>query len=70
MFARNPSDPLCDAASRAGVLVVAELGKIEVRQIERLRRWPAVGMIAVIAASATTPIARTTATPCCRAFII
>jgi Glycosyl hydrolases family 2 len=52
MLAHNPSDALCDAASRAGVLVVAELGKNEVRQIERIRRWPAVGMIAVSGGSA------------------
>jgi hypothetical protein len=51
MCVRNPSDALCDAASRAGVLLVAELGKADVHEIARLRRWPAVGIIAVTASA-------------------
>ena len=47
---RNPSDAICDEASRVGVLVVAALEQSEVHEIRRLRRWPAVGMIAVSSA--------------------
>jgi hypothetical protein len=49
MCVRNPSDALCDAASRVGVLVVAELGKADVGELARLRRWPAVGIVVVAA---------------------
>lgn len=45
MFVRNPSDALCDAASRIGVFLIAELGTSETDEIERLRRWPSVGLI-------------------------
>jgi hypothetical protein len=51
MCVRNPSDALCDAASRLGVLLVAELGKAESHEIVRLRRWPAVGVIATSASA-------------------
>jgi hypothetical protein len=47
MVVRNPNDAVCDAASRVGVLLVAELGTNEVPQIVRLRRWPAVGIVVV-----------------------
>lgn len=49
MCVRNPNDALCDAASREGVLLVAELGQADVGEIVRLRRWPSVGIIAVTA---------------------
>jgi hypothetical protein len=41
----NPSDALCDEASRLGVLLVAELTAADATEIQRLGRWPAVGII-------------------------
>jgi hypothetical protein len=52
MFVRNPSDALCDAASRQGVLLVAELGQAQTHEVARLARWPAVGIIALTGGSA------------------
>jgi hypothetical protein len=45
MCVRNPDDALCEAASRVGVLVIADLEAAETREIRRLSRWPAVGFI-------------------------
>ncbi|HTM54635.1 MAG TPA: hypothetical protein VL175_11435 [Pirellulales bacterium] len=45
MVVHNPSDELCDEASRLGVLLVAELAAEHTNEIERLSRWAAVGMI-------------------------
>ncbi len=42
---KRPSDLLCEAASRLGVLVVAELDEPDLVEIRRLGRWPAVGMV-------------------------
>jgi hypothetical protein len=41
----NPSDAQCEAASRAGVLLVAHLRTSESGHLARLSRWPAVGMV-------------------------
>lgn len=40
---KRPSDVLCEAASRLGVMLVAELDELEVAELRRLSRWPAVG---------------------------
>ena len=45
MIVPNPDDPLCREASRQGVLLVAELGAVDVHEIARLSRWPAVGIV-------------------------
>jgi hypothetical protein len=42
---KRPSDLLCEAASRLGVLIVAELDEFDLVEIRRLSRWPAVGMV-------------------------
>jgi len=42
---KRPSDLLCEAASRLGVLVVAELDDPDPVELRRLSRWPAVGMV-------------------------
>src|SRR5690606_27230507 len=44
---KRPSDMLCEAASRLGVLVVAELDDPDLAEIRRLGRWPAVGLISL-----------------------
>lgn len=44
---QRPSDLLCEAASRLGVLVVAELDEPDLAEIRRLGRWPAVGLISL-----------------------
>lgn len=51
MCVRNPNDALCEAASRQGVLLLAKLGGNELDEVVRLRRWPAVGLIAVAAST-------------------
>ena len=45
MLVRNPDDALCAAASRVGVLVLADLEAANVDEIRRLSRWPAVGFV-------------------------
>ncbi len=45
IMVKRPSDLLCEAASRLGVLVVAELDEFDLMEIRRLSRWPAVGMV-------------------------
>lgn len=40
----NPSDALCERASRQGVLIVAELNLDQGVQLARLARWPAVAI--------------------------
>lgn len=45
MIVANPDDALCQEASRLGVLLVAELAASEAREIRRLSRWPAVGLV-------------------------
>lgn len=47
MLVHNPDDALCEAASRVGVLIVAELAPADVGEMRRLGRWPAVGVIAL-----------------------
>ncbi len=47
MVARRPDEALCQQASRVGVLIVAELDSADVGEIQRLSRWPAVGMISL-----------------------
>jgi hypothetical protein len=42
-----PTDELCEAASRLGVLIVAELAAAETSEIRRLSQWPAVGMVSL-----------------------
>jgi len=53
MLVRNPDDALCEAASRVGVLVVADLAAPDPGAMRRLSRWPAVGVVAVPGAVAT-----------------
>jgi hypothetical protein len=43
----NPSDAVCEAASRIGVLLVAELERPELTDLRRLNRWPAVGIVSL-----------------------
>jgi hypothetical protein len=47
MLVRDPDDALCEAASRVGVLVVADLATADAGAMRRLSRWPAVGVVAV-----------------------
>lgn len=47
MCVRNPSDALCDTASRVGVLLVAELETPDLGEIRRLSRWPAVAIVSL-----------------------
>jgi hypothetical protein len=42
---KRPSDRLCEAASRWGVLLVAELERPNREEVRRLSRWPAVGLV-------------------------
>lgn len=51
MIASSPSDPLCEQASRVGVLLVAELDEFNRDEIRRLSHWPAVGMVTLPARS-------------------
>jgi hypothetical protein len=43
----RPSDALCEAASRIGVLIVAELDAADLADIRRLSQWPAVGVVSL-----------------------
>jgi hypothetical protein len=43
----NPDDALCREASRVGVLIVAVLDSPDFATVERLSRWPAVGIVAL-----------------------
>jgi hypothetical protein len=45
MVVQNPADELCREASHVGVLLVAQLDAPDLREIRRLSRWPAVGMV-------------------------
>jgi hypothetical protein len=47
LVARCPSDALCEAASRIGVLIAAELAEADANEIRRLSRWPAVGIVSL-----------------------
>jgi hypothetical protein len=47
LVVRSPSDILCEAASRIGVLIVAVLDESNVNEIRRLSRWPAVGIVSL-----------------------
>ena len=51
MIVSNPSDTLCEQASRVGVLLVAEVDEFKLDEIRRLSRWPAVGMVTLPARS-------------------
>jgi hypothetical protein len=55
MIARGPDDALCEEASRVGVLIVAELDVIDVGELRRLSRWPAVAIVAGLSASPIDP---------------
>lgn len=54
----NPSDRLCEEASRAGVLLVARLAANQVDELARLSRWPAVGVVVLPGGSNPTPDGR------------
>ncbi len=45
MLVANPSDALCEAASRAGVLLVTEVSRAGRADLLSLARWPAVGIV-------------------------
>jgi hypothetical protein len=45
MLVANPSDELCEQASRVGVLLVAEVAHADRTELLRLARWPAVGIV-------------------------
>jgi hypothetical protein len=45
MLAADPSDALCEEASRVGVLLVAESVRADRADLLRLARWPAVGIV-------------------------
>jgi hypothetical protein len=45
MLVANPSDALCEQASRVGVLLVAEVTHADRAELLRLARWPAVGIV-------------------------
>jgi hypothetical protein len=47
LLVRNPDDARCEAASRIGVLLVVDLDELDICQVRRLARWPAVGAIAL-----------------------
>ena len=51
MIVSNPSDALCEKASRVGVLLVAEVDEFKLDEIRRLSRWPAVGVVTLPAQS-------------------
>jgi hypothetical protein len=55
MIVSNPSDSLCEQASRVGVLLVAEIDAFDPREIRRLSRWPAVGMVILPCGSRVEP---------------
>lgn len=54
MVVHNPSDKLCQEASRLGVLIAAQLSAEQTSEIERLSRWAAVG-IAILPQGAAVP---------------
>lgn len=45
MVVHNPSNELCEGASRLGVLLAAQLSAEQTSEIERLSRWAAVGIV-------------------------
>ncbi len=45
MLIHNPSDELCQEASRTGVLIAAQLDAADADEVRRLSRWPAVGIV-------------------------
>ncbi len=47
MIVHNPDDALCREASRMGVFLVAALEAGDPREIARLSRWPAVGIVSL-----------------------
>ncbi len=47
MVVAHPHDGLCQAASRTGVLIVAELIGAAIDELRRLSRWPAVGLVSL-----------------------
>jgi hypothetical protein len=51
MFVTDPSDELCEQASRIGVLLVVETGTLDPAALRRLSRWPAVGAVVLNASS-------------------
>ena len=52
LIIRDPSDQVCEAASRIGVLLAAELETAELAGFRRLSRWPAVGIASLPAGAA------------------
>lgn len=52
LVVRNPNDQNCEAASRIGVLLVAELEAPDRAEFRRLSRWPAVGIVSLPAGTA------------------
>ncbi len=50
-----PDDALCEAASRQGVLLLAELTAPDRREIRRLVRWPAVGALVLPSETSSVP---------------
>lgn len=45
MLVADPSDALCEEASRVGVMLVAEVMRADRAALQRLARWPAVGIV-------------------------
>jgi hypothetical protein len=45
MLVTNPSEALCEEASRVGVLLVVEATRADRAELQRLARWPAVGIV-------------------------
>ncbi len=45
MVTRGADETLAEAASRVGVLIVAELDGADAQQVQRLARWPAAGLV-------------------------
>ncbi len=52
LIVTNPNDAVCNAASRIGVLLVAELETLDLPELRRLSRWPAVGIVSLPAGAA------------------
>ncbi|MGD9722080.1 MAG: hypothetical protein AB7O59_12440 [Pirellulales bacterium] len=50
MVVPSPTDALCEAASHAGVLLVAVIDAPDAAALRRMSRWPAVGMVVLPAA--------------------
>ncbi len=55
LVVRCPSNAICEAASRVGVLILAELDDADMLVIRRLSRWPAVGIVALPAGASVDP---------------